>query len=300
MRHNYTYAAFGTLINTDNETKNSYLFAGEQLDLNLEEYYLRQRYYSPHSGIFNRRDSYEGDRENPTTMHKYLYTNSNPVNGIDPSGLETIVYVHSGAHWYGHAAIDVDGTVYTFGRYQTSNTTSGGLNGDGYLYKVRREDYFVNRGFTSSRDTVDRYQLHLSEQEESQVINFYTTLYNRGRIGNENYHGYIGSVIGEYRFVAGANNCTTLIQDSLPNQGIMLYGAADEFSPVQYGRLLWNASLINPNAITQLSSHQPSELQGREMAVGNVFELGLYVIDSYLGSAFEELAGWNWSSSFGF
>jgi RHS repeat-associated protein len=39
---------------------NKYLFAGEQYDSNLSDYYLRARYYDTNSGRFTRRDTYEG------------------------------------------------------------------------------------------------------------------------------------------------------------------------------------------------------------------------------------------------
>ncbi|WP_416309800.1 RHS repeat domain-containing protein [Spirulina sp. 06S082] len=83
----YTYDAYGTLINSSGTTVNSYLFAGEQYDPNLDQYYLRQRYYDPKVGRFTRRDTYEGRLDEPVTLHKYLYANANPVNVIDPSGL---------------------------------------------------------------------------------------------------------------------------------------------------------------------------------------------------------------------
>jgi RHS repeat-associated protein len=87
MRHNYTYQAFGTLESTGGGTENNYLFAGEQLDKSLEDYYLRQRYYHFETGRFSRRDSYDGQLLNPLTLNRYLYGNDNPTNGIDPSGL---------------------------------------------------------------------------------------------------------------------------------------------------------------------------------------------------------------------
>jgi len=49
-------------------------------------YYLRARYYKPDTGRFWTMDSYEGNNEEPLSLHKYLYTQGNPVNGIDPSG----------------------------------------------------------------------------------------------------------------------------------------------------------------------------------------------------------------------
>ncbi|WP_204101767.1 MULTISPECIES: polymorphic toxin type 33 domain-containing protein, partial [Spirulina sp. CCY15215] len=91
----YTYDAYGNLTNSVGNSENDYLFAGEQFDGTLEQYYLRQRYYDPSTGRFTRRDTYEGDHFEPITLHKYLYANANPINGIDPSGLFTLTEVNS-------------------------------------------------------------------------------------------------------------------------------------------------------------------------------------------------------------
>lgn len=83
----YTYDSFGDQIGLSGITENSYRFAGEQFDKDIDSYYLRQRYYQQSSGRFNRRDTYEGVLSEPLTIHKYSYTHNNPVNGTDPSGL---------------------------------------------------------------------------------------------------------------------------------------------------------------------------------------------------------------------
>jgi RHS repeat-associated protein len=87
MRHNYTYQAFGTLESTGGGTKNNYLFAGEYLDKELEEYALRQRLYNAEIGRFSRSDTYEGQYGEPLTLNKYIYAHDNPVLNLDPSGL---------------------------------------------------------------------------------------------------------------------------------------------------------------------------------------------------------------------
>jgi RHS repeat-associated protein len=66
----------------------AYLYTGEQIDPDLGMYYLRARYYQPGLGRFWSLDSYEGQRGNPLSLHKYLYCHGNPVNGVDPSGHE--------------------------------------------------------------------------------------------------------------------------------------------------------------------------------------------------------------------
>jgi RHS repeat-associated protein len=86
MRHNYTYQAFGTLESTTGGTDNYYLFAGEQWDESLNEYYLRQRQYNLETGRFISRDTFEEIPSNSLTMHRYIYGNGNPVSYTDPSG----------------------------------------------------------------------------------------------------------------------------------------------------------------------------------------------------------------------
>jgi RHS repeat-associated protein len=90
VTNTYSYDAFGNLIASAGGTANNYLFAGEQFDPNLGDYYQRQRYYDTDTGRFTRRDTYEGNFEDPMSLHKYLYAHANPVNNTDPSGLYTL------------------------------------------------------------------------------------------------------------------------------------------------------------------------------------------------------------------
>ncbi|AFZ10490.1 Rhs family protein (plasmid) [Oscillatoria nigro-viridis PCC 7112] len=83
----YSYDAFGNLIASAGNVENDYLFAGEQLDEDLGQYYLRERYYNQSVGRFTRRDTYEGSFEDPMSLHKYLYAHANPVTYTDPTGL---------------------------------------------------------------------------------------------------------------------------------------------------------------------------------------------------------------------
>jgi RHS repeat-associated protein len=63
------------------------LYSGEQFDSKIGQQYLRQRYYDPATGRFNRLDPFFGNLNDPQSLQKYLYTHADPVNGIDPSGL---------------------------------------------------------------------------------------------------------------------------------------------------------------------------------------------------------------------
>jgi RHS repeat-associated protein len=82
----YTYDAFGNLIESSGVTANSYLFAGEQFDVDLGFYYNRARYLNVETGRFVSMDTYEGSVYDPESLHKYTYANNDPVNRIDPSG----------------------------------------------------------------------------------------------------------------------------------------------------------------------------------------------------------------------
>ena len=81
----------GTSGNTSGTTDNNFKYTGEQLDPNLGFYYLRARYMKPSAGGFVSMESYLGSSQDPTTLHKFIYANANPVMGIDPSGNATTI-----------------------------------------------------------------------------------------------------------------------------------------------------------------------------------------------------------------
>jgi RHS repeat-associated protein len=82
----YAYEAFGEIIKQLGNTKNLYLFAGEQRDPNLGLDYLRARYLDVNTGRFFATDPFSGVIRQPNTLHKFIYTGNNPTNFIDPSG----------------------------------------------------------------------------------------------------------------------------------------------------------------------------------------------------------------------
>ena len=84
----YDYDAFGNLINQTGSTPNNYLFAGEQYDPALGLYYNRARYLNTATDRFWSMDTFEGDDQDPLSLHKYIYAEANPVDGTDPSGFQ--------------------------------------------------------------------------------------------------------------------------------------------------------------------------------------------------------------------
>ena len=77
----YEYNAFGTLLGSHGEVPNRLLYGGQQYDAEMEQYYLRSRYYNPVIGRFMQEDTYRGDG-----LNLYAYCANNPVMYHDPSG----------------------------------------------------------------------------------------------------------------------------------------------------------------------------------------------------------------------
>jgi RHS repeat-associated protein len=93
----YDYDAYGNVINRTGNTPNNRLYHGEEWDPDLGMYYLRSRYYQPETGRFFTMDSYEGDNNDPASIHKYLYANANPINNFDPTGRFALAFASSAA-----------------------------------------------------------------------------------------------------------------------------------------------------------------------------------------------------------
>ena len=100
----YCYDAFGNLISSTGSTANNYRYCGEQFDSTTGLYYLRARYMDTSTGRFISQDSYAGSTADPTSLHKYLYANSNPVMYSDPSGYSS----DNDLHYYQQAWLTID------------------------------------------------------------------------------------------------------------------------------------------------------------------------------------------------
>ncbi len=86
LSNRYVYKAFGELEAQAGGTSNAYLFAGEQFDNALNQYYLRARHYDQGVGRFTQMDEWQGTQSTPITLNNYLYADADPVNRTDPSG----------------------------------------------------------------------------------------------------------------------------------------------------------------------------------------------------------------------
>jgi RHS repeat-associated protein len=117
-----TYASYGAvlavhnamaqLVGTSESSFRSTLgYSGEAWDTNVQQQYLRARFYNPANGRFDRLDDFQGKMQDPQSLHKYAYVHGDPIQGIDPTG-ESIFYL----------LYALNATVATIG------TISAGLN----------------------------------------------------------------------------------------------------------------------------------------------------------------------------
>lgn len=86
----YDYEAFGEVLNQAGSSDNDFLYTGEQFDAEVDQYYLRARYYDQGIGRFIGMDQWSGTKPTPTSVHKYLYADGSPSNLIDPTGYFSI------------------------------------------------------------------------------------------------------------------------------------------------------------------------------------------------------------------
>jgi RHS repeat-associated protein len=81
-----SYDAFGTIRGSGGTSSSRLGYTGELQDTATGLVYLRARHYHPVLGRFLQRDSFAGFQQRPQSLHRYSYTENNPVNLIDPSG----------------------------------------------------------------------------------------------------------------------------------------------------------------------------------------------------------------------
>jgi RHS repeat-associated protein len=164
------YNSFGQVTSKSDPTVDvRFGYTGRELDAETGLMYYRARYFDPAAGTFVSEDPL-GFGAGDENLYRYVF--NSPTNYVDPSGLETTIYIHTGGSWHGHSATNVNGTVYTFGRYGNYNPTSAGLKGDGILYAVPEDYYLNNPRFTGDTATVQRWSLDLSPEDEQAIVDF--------------------------------------------------------------------------------------------------------------------------------
>jgi RHS repeat-associated protein len=93
------YTPFGVPMWNEGNGSTGYGFTGERWEAYTGLLFLRARYYEPGMGRFISKDPWSGDAQRPLTLHGWSYSQNNPSNTIDPTGMmPTETSVQSGAH----------------------------------------------------------------------------------------------------------------------------------------------------------------------------------------------------------
>ena len=86
LQARYQYDAWGNLRSTAGSSFNVFGFTGHERDEATGLYYFKARYYDPETGRFLTEDPFGGTREQPPSLHQYLYAYQNPTVYTDPTG----------------------------------------------------------------------------------------------------------------------------------------------------------------------------------------------------------------------
>ncbi|HJQ70926.1 MAG TPA: RHS repeat-associated core domain-containing protein [Blastocatellia bacterium] len=98
----YSYSPFGLPKLVEGKHSTSFLYAGEQYDEEAGLIYLRARFYDPAIGRFLTADPLPGVAMAPETFNPYVYVNNDPVNRIDPMGLQSWPPSPTNNEWWRH------------------------------------------------------------------------------------------------------------------------------------------------------------------------------------------------------
>jgi RHS repeat-associated protein len=106
VQNSYTYDAFGKSFDSEyaGNVTNPFKFTGQWFDSEISQYYLRARMYDPQLMRFTARDPVRGERQEPLTLHKYLYCLNDPVDCVDPTGESLLGVLEAISIWTGENA----------------------------------------------------------------------------------------------------------------------------------------------------------------------------------------------------
>jgi RHS repeat-associated protein len=120
----YRYDSWGKIVaQTGSSPANTFTYTGREWDSELGLYYYRARHNDPTVGRFLQEDPVG---PLPTDTNLYPYVGSNPVNAIDPSGMETyLCHRNIGGEASGPRGAHTYVCVFHDGQYRCNSTQPG-------------------------------------------------------------------------------------------------------------------------------------------------------------------------------
>jgi RHS repeat-associated protein len=103
-------------------------------DDQLDQYYLRARWYDPVNGRFNRIDPFEGQVQDPRSLHRYLYAHCNPIRNVDPSGQFSLI--EKTATLAGKLTLMTAVMNYTISGIASYNVGKDCMTADGLIFNI--------------------------------------------------------------------------------------------------------------------------------------------------------------------
>jgi len=120
-----SYDPFGNVKASAGTGASRYGYTGESIE-SSGGVYLRARYYSPSTGRFSSRDTWEGDAYTPMSYNVWLYGYANRIVNTDPSGLKAIKPWPEYQAWLYQQGIPVDiGVWYPDNRLHLTEYSMG-------------------------------------------------------------------------------------------------------------------------------------------------------------------------------
>lgn len=151
----------------------------------------------------------------------YIFVGGNPVGNIDPIGLKTTILI-GGDHWYGHAALMLNGTVYSNGRYRTGNPTIDGQRSSHIAGQALRGPNILTvesaNAYLSANPNVKKFEIDLTPEQEQAIKKFYENEIKTGK--------RVPGIPGWYRLPSDysfiGNNCADNTAEAL-KEGLPWY-----------------------------------------------------------------------------
>lgn len=168
MRDHFSYDGFGVpapgaKLSEDgrNVNHNTFGYTGELWDEENDLLYLRSRYYAPWTGRFLTEDRFGGFKQNPMSLHKYLYVLNDPINKVDPLGLWGYgVHFTDTSFWATEAGFSPDdaGIIAKYDDYVDKNPETGPMPWEDQSW------HFDRSRVDNDLSTEDTRLVHFEEQ----------------------------------------------------------------------------------------------------------------------------------------